>query len=268
VKAVLVGEALMVASNPMNKIKELQGEHVSLVKICGIKDVETAIATAEAGADFIGLVFASSKRQVSLEKAQEIAAAIRKWRKKEDADLTVEGIPKTDDVKLWFIDAAEKVASAVNATRPLLVGVFANNDIDTINKIAKEVPLDIVQLHGKEGWKVGDEICKPSFRCVHVGKDDATNIMSGFVAGRFVNILLDTSDPSALGGTGMVFDWSIAKEIQKSVPIILAGGLDPDNIKRAVNEVRPFMVDVSSGVETNGSKDIQKIERFIVNAKL
>jgi len=257
----------MVAANPTNKVKELLGEHVSFVKICGIKDVETAIATAEAGADFIGLVFANSRRQVSIEKAQEIVAALRKWRKKEDVDLRIENIPKTEDAISWFNNAAEKVTETVNSARPLIVGVFANNDIEMMNKIAREVPLDIVQLSGKEGWTIGDEISKPSWRCVHVGKEDATHIISGFVPGRFVNILLDTSDPTAMGGTGVTFDWGIAKEIQKSVQVILAGGLDPENVRHAVEEVRPFMVDVSSGVETNGTKDIDKIQRFIVNAK-
>jgi len=246
------------------KIRELRGEPNTLIKICGIKDVKMAVDTAQAGADFIGLVFANSRRQVTLEQAKEITSAIRQWRKVEDLEQHWDKPTKDyQNIENWYQASTERLSNTLRRTKPLIVGVFANNDVDFINRMVKEVPLDIVQLSGKEGWEIGKHIQAPCWRAIHVGQEGTSHLISQFQPGIFNSILLDTSDPTALGGTGQKFDWSIAKQIQSHVPIILAGGLNPENIQQAVLEVFPLAVDVSSGVETDGHKDFHKIVSFI-----
>ncbi|MFC1962007.1 phosphoribosylanthranilate isomerase [Chloroflexota bacterium] len=205
------------------------------VKICGIKEIEHAVAAAEAGTDFIGMVFALSKRRVTPEKARLIAAAIRK-------------LPH----------------------RPALVGVFVNAPAAAVNQIAADCQLNWVQLSGEEPWQYCRGISLPVIQVLHVpaAKNSPKithNITTGLSICREKKLicLLDTQATDAHGGTGQTFDWRVAQEVAARYPLMVAGGLTPDNVVQLMQEVHPWGVDVSSGVETDGKKDIAKIKAFI-----
>lgn len=222
---------------------------MTLVKICGVTDPKHARAAAAFGADFVGMVFAPSRRQVTIGQAKRIAAALRKER-----GCLPPGA------------AAGEVEEAVRQTRPLLVGVFADQDADTINAISDECGLDVVQLSGSESWEMCAMIRRPVFKCMKVKPGDAASVvLANMGAGGIV--LLDPYVSGTYGGTGQILDWFMAAEVAAQVPTVLAGGLKPDNVSHAVRTVRPWAVDVSSGVETEGSKDTEKIREFIAAAK-
>jgi phosphoribosylanthranilate isomerase len=222
---------------------------VTLVKICGVTDPKHARAAAAFGADFVGMVFAPSRRQVTIGQAKRIAAALRKER----------GC-------LRSAASPAEVEEAARKGRPLLVGVFADQDADTINSIAEECGLDIVQLSGSEPWEMCSTIKRPVFKCMKVRPDDkASSVM--FEVGEGGIVLLDPYVAGTYGGTGQTLDWGMAAEVAQQTPTVLAGGLTPDNVGEAVRAVRPWAVDVSSGVETEGTKDSQKIRDFIAAAK-
>jgi phosphoribosylanthranilate isomerase len=208
---------------------------MTLVKICGISRVEDAQAAAEAGADFVGLMFAESRRQIDEAKATEIVAALSKARSK-----------------------------------PRTVGVFVNEDIAEINRLAAACGLDMVQLSGDEPWEAYLQIDLPVLKVVHVARgatsmDVLVGLKSGHVpiAQDMVRLVLDTASETAYGGTGETFDWSVAAEIAAEVPLVLAGGLTPENVAEAVATVKPWAVDVSTGVETDGVKDASRIAAFV-----
>uniref|UniRef100_A0A6B2L3Q4 Uncharacterized protein n=1 Tax=Arcella intermedia TaxID=1963864 RepID=A0A6B2L3Q4_9EUKA len=278
-RGMLVGEALMKSPSPGNKILELTGKYFPLVKICGIMEKELAISTLQSGADFLGLVFAESRRKVDTPKAKALVQTIHAWKKErflqEDGNFrdfyrrALGELKEEEKVgeKWWKVNESI-TREGVRKFGPLVVGVFANQDEETVLRIANEVSLDIVQLSGKEWWEVGARLGLLCGRCVHVQDGQkAEDIVRGFVGGGFATVLLDTSSVAALGGTGQAFDWNIASQISHQAPIALAGGLNPQNIKHARQLVRPFIVDVSSGVETNAAKDPQKITLFVKNAK-
>lgn len=209
------------------------------VKICGLTDVETALATAYAGADFIGLVFAHSRRQVSQEKALEIAEAVGSLK-----------------------------------PRPETVGVFVNMAADEANYIAEYCRLDRVQLSGDEDWSYIKQIKKKVFKVIHISAGSKTaEVLAELEKGLRLDLkqpvipMLDTQRKGSYGGTGSSFDWRLASEVAARFPVIIAGGLDPNNIKLLLKEVKPWGVDVSSGVETGGKKDIKKIKAFITAVK-
>jgi phosphoribosylanthranilate isomerase len=222
---------------------------MTLVKICGLTDPKHARAAAVFGADFVGMVFAPSRRQVTIGQARQIAAALRKER---------------GCLRPWAL--AAEVEEAARTTRPLLVGVFADQDADTINAIAEECGLDIVQLSGSEPWEMCAVIRRPVFKCMKVRPEDAAaSVLGGIGEGGIV--LLDPYVSGTYGGTGRTLDWGVAAEVAVHTPTVLAGGLTPDNVGEAVRKVRPWAVDVSSGVETEGAKDTEKIREFIAAAK-
>jgi len=222
---------------------------MTLVKICGISDAKHARTAAALGADFVGIVFAPSRRQVTLGQAKRIAAGLRKGG--EVAALAT---------------TAYAVEDALRKRRPLLVGVFADQDADTINAIAEECRLDIVQLSGSEPWEMCAMINRPVFKCmkVHDGQD-AAEVLSEL--GPDAIVLLDPYVEGTYGGTGQTLDWKVAAEVARRTPTVLAGGLRPANVADAVRTVHPWAVDVSSGVETDGVKDSEKIRAFIAAAK-
>jgi len=196
------------------------------VKICGISNTEDALAAVNAGADAIGLVFyAPSPRCVTIAQAQQIVAAIPP-----------------------FVS---------------VVGLFVNAPIAEIESVLAQVGIDIVQFHGDEAPSECEQIKLPYYKAIRVKAD--TNLLQCAVEFKHAKaLLLDTYTEAAFGGTGLVFDWGlIPKNITK--PVILAGGLVPENVSFAIQQVRPYAVDVSGGVEstTKGIKDSAKIAAFM-----
>jgi phosphoribosylanthranilate isomerase len=217
---------------------------VTLIKICGLREPAHALAAAVAGADFVGLVFAESRRRVTVDQARAIAGALG------EPLLAAPG------------GGAAHVETLLRRKRPLVVGVFADADAETVNRTAEAVGLDLVQLSGDEPWELCDKLSRPVMKAVKV-KDDASaeEIIASLRPGAIP--LLDTHAEGALGGTGRAFDWAVAAEVARRLPIVLAGGLTPENVGEAVRRVRPWAVDVSSGVETDGVKDAGKIQAFV-----
>lgn len=207
---------------------------MTLVKICGIKDAAHAKAIAEAGAGFIGLVFAPSPRQVTANHAQQI------------------------------------IASMNNNTTPNTVGVFVNAPAATVNRIADSCHLDWVQLNGDEPWEYCRELNRPVIKVIRVSRNyKPEQIIADLAYGEKILakqkhiFLIDSNVPHKYGGTGQPFNWKLARPIAERFPVIIAGGLTPENVSDAIEIIRPWGVDVSSGVETGGTKDLQKILKFI-----
>ena len=222
---------------------------MTLVKICGISDARHARAAAALGADFIGMVFAPSRRQVTIGDARRVTAGLGK------------------DAACLLVDAeVTQIEAALREARPLLVGVFADQDPDTINGIAEECRLDLIQLSGSESWEMVTLIKRPVVKCMKVREGETANQLRRHLHEGAV-VLLDPYVSGTYGGTGRTLDWSVAAEIAGDRPTVLAGGLNPANIARAVAAVRPWAVDVSSGVESDGRKDVGKIRAFIQPAK-
>ena len=198
------------------------------VKICGITDLETAKVACDYGADAIGFVFAKSKRKIAPEQAKQI----------------INELP----------------------AHVMKIGVFVNESVESMQKIAAECGLTHVQLHGDEGNYHIERLNIPSIKAVGVGSE-ADIIKAASYETDYV--LFDSPKEKFRGGNGKTFSWKllehIPKELQKKT--ILAGGLHIGNIQKAIQTVQPYMVDVSSGVETEGKKDIEKIKQFIIKAK-
>jgi len=209
------------------------------VKICGIKEKAHALAVIEAGGDFIGLVFAPSPRQIEPAQAEEIASVAKSH-------------SKTISV----------------------VGVFVNAPASEVNAIAHSCHLDWVQLSGDEPWEYCHQIEKPLIKAVRIKQGQSPEqILGDLAAGERILspqkylYLLDSQTKNKYGGTGTTFDWILAQQATKRYPVIIAGGLTPENVSQAIDVVAPWGVDVSSGVETNGVKDIGKIRAFIESVR-
>jgi len=198
------------------------------VKICGITNSEDAQAAVEYGADALGFVFAKSPRQVTKEQARDI----------------VKYLPP-------FVSP---------------VGVFVDEKADMIKEICDFCGIHTVQLHGSEsplylndlrGYKI--------IKAFRVKAEDDLEPLANYSPHAF---LLDSYVKGVMGGTGVSFKWEIARQAHKYGTIILSGGLTPENVKEAIQMVKPYAVDVSSGVESSpGKKDTLLVKRFIMNAK-
>jgi phosphoribosylanthranilate isomerase len=244
------------------------------VKICGCMRVEDALAAAEAGADFIGLVFAESRRRLEPDEASDIVRALGEplshRELTEPPSLHRAGTTEGSAIAVdeWFRQGAAALERLLERKRPLTVGVFAGQDLETVNAIADECGLDLVQLSGGESWQDCLLIARQVIKVVHVEPGaTATDVLSRIEVGTAVACLLDTASEGAYGGSGRTMDWALAQEVASRLPIVLAGGLTPENVGEAVRTVRPWGVDVSSGVETRGAKDLSKVRAFVQAAK-
>lgn len=209
------------------------------VKICSIQELDHALTAAEAGADFVGFNFVPGvRRQLREEKAQHMIQAYRERHGRDG---------------------------------PKLVGIFVDQPLDVVNRILDDCDLDIAQLSGHEPLSYSRGLGRPVIKAVHVpvGQPRALVVSTlGPVLAELEDVgILPLLDPdladSPGGGTGRHFDWAIARELAVRHRFLLAGGLSPENVSQAVLEVRPWGVDVSSGVETEGAKDPIKIKAFV-----
>ena len=221
---------------------------MTFVKICGVSDPVTARAAAAFGADFVGVIFAPSKRQVTIGQAGRIA----------------ESLGQREHVSNNA--GAAEIEAALGRRRPLLVGVFADQSADTINDIAEGCGLDLVQLSGSEPWELNEHLRRPILKCLKLRPEETAEDLMTHVHDDAI-VLLDPYVEGTYGGTGVTLDWSVATAIARQTPTMLAGGLTPANVADAVRDVQPWAVDVSSGVETDGTKDPAKIRSFIAAAK-
>jgi phosphoribosylanthranilate isomerase len=243
---------------------------VTRVKICGCRSVETALLAAEAGADFVGLMFApSSRRRIEVEDASEIVRALGTPL----GDLEQNEPPalfrtESDDLRSWFEHGASALDRMLQRKRPLTVGVFAGNDPEEINEIVDECGIDLIQFSGGEPWGACLLANRQVIKAVHVATgEDAPAALGRIEAGRAMAVMLDKGSDAAFGGTGETLDWRVAAQIAAAMPAWLAGGLTPENVAEAIRAVRPWAVDVSSGVETDGTKDAAKIRAFMAAVK-
>lgn len=211
-----------------------------LVKVCGLREPEHAVAAARAGADFLSFIFAPARRQVSA------------------------------DVARAAIDAARQAAG--NHTF-VAVGVFVDEDSAEILEAASGAGLDLVQLSGGEPPQFVSELGMPAIKALRPLPGTSTSSVIAEIASYRnqavppVAFLVDAYSPTAAGGTGAKADWDLAATLSDEVPILLAGGLKPENVGEAIQRVRPLGVDVSSGVEIDGVKSTPRIEQFVSAAR-
>ena len=239
------------------------------VKICGCRTPEEALAAADAGADFVGIMFAESRRQVGAEEAAEIVRALGPplaALEQETPPTRFRGAEA--GLRAWFEQGALALDRLLQRKRPLTVGVFANHDPDAVNEIVDECGIDLVQLSGGEPWSACLLANRQVIKVLHVAPDEAAaDAFDRIQAGSAIAVLLDRADATAYGGTGRPLDWQEAAQVSASLPVWLAGGLTPDNVAEAIRTVQPWCVDVSSGVETDGVKDLAKIRTFVAAVK-
>ncbi|WAG77249.1 phosphoribosylanthranilate isomerase [Metapseudomonas furukawaii] len=199
------------------------------IKICGITRLEDALAAVAAGADALGFVFyAQSPRAVTAVKARAI----------------IEALPP-------FVTT---------------VGLFVDMPREALEQVLAEVPLDLLQFHGDESPEECGRYGRPYIKALRVKPgDDIAAAIARYPGAR--GVLLDTYVPGTPGGTGEAFDWGLVPR-NAAKPVVLAGGLTPENVGEAVRQVQPFAVDVSGGVEAaKGIKDAARIEAFIRMAR-
>ncbi len=198
------------------------------VKICGNVTLKDTMAAVEAGADAVGFVFYARSPRVVSPKA---------------------------------------VAAIVSHLPPFVtpVGLFVNEKPDVVRQIASDCGIHLVQLHGEESPQYCAELRLPVLKGIRVRRREDVSVLASY---RVEAILLDAYVEGVIGGTGTTFDWGLAVAAKAWGPIILAGGLTPDNVIEAISLVQPYGVDVSSGVESApGVKDHAKVRAFVENVK-
>jgi phosphoribosylanthranilate isomerase len=212
------------------------------IKICGIQKLDDALVAAEAGADFVGLVFVPERRRrLSIKAARSVVHGLR----------------------------------ATTGSLPRVVGLFADQPLEEVNHTIEACGLDLAQLCGQESLDYCSQVQTQVIKVLHIsgtasGDGDidqmAENVEMYRNAGHLVN--LDRLVAGLQGGTGQSFDWGIAAQLsQRGHSFLLAGGLTPENVAQAIAAAQPWGVDVSTGVETDGIKDPQKIRAFIRSAR-
>ena len=199
------------------------------LKVCGITELEDARYLAGAGADYLGFI-------------------------------------QHDDSPRYAPPAlAKDILQWVHGPTP--VGVFVNDEAETINAAVDEAGFEMAQLHGQESPDVVDDVECPVIKAIHVRNDAAPEQLRTLFE-RYEDtveyFLLDTHDSSVWGGTGESFNWRLAREFSDEYPLFLAGGIDAENVGRAIDTMRPFAIDVSSSLESApGQKSVEKIDTFM-----
>ncbi|MCL5774191.1 MAG: phosphoribosylanthranilate isomerase [Firmicutes bacterium] len=198
------------------------------VKVCGITNLKDARETVESGADAIGFIFAASPRQINPLAAKQM----------------IEQLPP-------FV---------------FKVGVFANESLIKVKRIMSLCHLDLVQLHGEETPEYCDKLYPKAIKVIRLKSEDSIKVIPAYKASA---ILLDSYSPNELGGTGISVNWEWAEKAKRyGMPIILSGGLNPDNVADAIAKVQPYAVDVCSGVEKSfGRKDPAMVREFIMRVR-
>lgn len=199
------------------------------IKVCGLRRPEDVAYVNELKPEYVGFVFAGSKRRVTAAEAAELASGL---------------------------DPAIKK-----------VGIFVDEEPETVRRIAEQVPLDILQFHGHESLAYLESFRdKETWKAVSIATKEDVGQLANYPQG---TILLDAKVSGAAGGSGIPFDWDLlsGSDLDRG-RIVLAGGLNPDNVAQAIEKVRPFAVDVSSGIETDGFKDYRKMKAFIEKVRL
>jgi len=220
VQAVLIGETFMRAKDKVLALKELYGKKISpKVKFCGMKTREDIAIINRYTPDYVGFIFAESKRQVSMQTASDLAKILDEKIKK--------------------------------------VGVFVSPSLEEVQQAIEAVPLDMVQIHGSFAEEDFSSLSVPSIRAIQVHSDLAD------IQTQADYLLFD----APLAGSGQTFDWQALDTSQLTKPFFIAGGLHAQNVAQAIAQFQPYAVDVSSGVETDGQKDVDKISQFIKGAK-
>jgi phosphoribosylanthranilate isomerase len=201
------------------------------IKICGLTDIEAAKAAVESGADFLGMVLAPSRRQLSLKDAKKLADGIHQLKQP-----------------------------------PPLIGVFANALASEVNTAASLCNLDLVQLSGDESWRYCRQIEYPIVKVIHI-KDDTEpkHVLNEMAMGLQTPLkttplfLLDSSGGNYGGGSGITFDWQLATTVATQFPVIIAGGLNSSNVTELINKVRPWGVDVKRGINCYPMKEVTSV---------
>lgn len=269
-KGVLVGESLMKSKDKVKAVQHLLTgsplddglsghEKGTLVKVCGLTNIGDAKAALEYGADLLGFIFASkSPRCVCRATVTEITTALsvsKSIHLKTDAY----SMPPVS-TKDWF--ATQKLP----AKRPLFVGVFTDHSAHEINQITQECNLDLIQLHTPQSPSFHRLLNRPVVQVVGVSSSTTfgeLEKMAKTSAGSCTALLLDTTTPHVVGGSGQVFDWQLSARL--GLPIWIAGGLDPSNVAQACSIGNVLVVDVCSGVELDGVKGVKdhvKLQKF------
>ncbi|WP_430170566.1 phosphoribosylanthranilate isomerase [Paenibacillus lautus] len=217
------------------------------LKICGLQSVEVLKSMINLPVDYIGFVFAKSRRKVSPQQAAQLMQVLREW----------------DHDKI-----------------PAAVGVLVNPDLNELEELLREAALDVVQLHGQESPQFCREVKKrfpvSVFKAVSIESDrpeaERLSALDPY-AGGIDGLLIDTYDPVYGGGSGKTFAWDLIPPYQQwakrqGIPLFVAGGLDSDNVSHLIGQYAPYGVDVSSGVESEpGVKDINKVIAFVERVK-
>lgn len=199
------------------------------LKVCGIAELEDARYLAGAGVDYLGFIQHEESPRYA---PPSLASDIIEW---------------------------------VHGPKP--VGVFVNDSAADVNAAADDAGFELVQLHGQEPPELVAQVDRPTIKVIHV-RHDASSDQLRLLFERYEDVaeyfLLDTHNSSVWGGTGESFNWRLARELSKDYPIFLAGGLDAENVGRAVDTMRPFGIDLSSSLEKGpGSKSFEKIDAFM-----
>ena len=238
-KGFLVGEALMRAADPVQAVRDFIGKpepfaaRTVFTKICGVTNLDDARAAVDAGADLIGFNFyRRSPRFIEPDAAREIIDAIQ--------------------------------SSRHRLVKP--VGVFVNESIKEVVRIATETQLDGIQLHGEEGEDFCAELKNGSFKPFVIKAITGQTVdLAEFEQYAVDAFMVDAYDPKLRGGTGRIADWATAREAAKKLPrVFLAGGLSPENVGNAIAAVRPYAVDACSSLEVSpGKKDHTRMKEFV-----